>query len=68
MRIQILILGFKGLINKDGDVNENGKKTNRLIRLPRQLTLHVHHAFLYIYLPSLPGYLGPVYVEWGTPV
>ena len=27
MRILILILGFKGLINKDGDVNENGKKT-----------------------------------------
>ena len=26
MRIQILILGFKGLSNKDGDVNEKGKK------------------------------------------
>ena len=55
MRIQILILGFKGLSNKDGDVNEKGKKNNRL-RLPRQLTLHVHHAFLHIYLPSLSGY------------
>ena len=55
MRIQILILGFKGLSNEDDDLNEKGKKTNRL-RLPRQLTLDVHHAFLYIYLPSLPGY------------
>ena len=26
MRIQILILGFKGLSNEDGDVNEKGKK------------------------------------------
>ena len=26
MRIQILILGFKELSNKEGDVNENGKK------------------------------------------
>ena len=42
------------LSNDDGDVNENGKKT---IGLDWQTTtLHVHHAFLYISLPSLYDY------------
>ena len=35
-----------GLSNDGGDANENGKTT----------TLHVHHAFLYISLPSLHDY------------
>ena len=35
------------LSNDDGDVNENGKTA---------ITLHVHHAFLYISLPSLHDY------------
>ena len=35
-----------GLSNDDGDANENGKTT----------TLHVHHAFLYISIPSLHDY------------
>ena len=35
------------LSNDDGDVNENGKAA---------ITLHVHHAFLYISLPSLHDY------------
>ena len=34
------------LSNDDGDVNDNGKKA----------TLHAHHAFLYISLPSLHDY------------
>ena len=33
---------------------ENGKKAIGLIR--KTVTLHVHHAFLYIFLPSLHGY------------
>ena len=40
--------------NDDGDVKENGK---RVIGLDWQTTtLHVHHAFLYISLPSLHVY------------
>ena len=56
MRIQILILGFEGLSNKDGDVNEKGKKPIGLDCQDNWLTLHVQHAFLHIYLPSLHGY------------
>ena len=37
--------------NDDGDGNENGKKAIGLIS--KTTTLHVHHAFLYISLPSL---------------
>ena len=33
---------------------ENGKKAIGLIR--KTVTLHVHHAFLYIFVPSLHGY------------
>ena len=36
------------LSNYDGDGNKNGKNANK--------TLHVHHAFLYISLPSLHNY------------
>ena len=40
--------------NDDGDVKDNGQK---VIGLDWQTTtLHVHHAFLYIFLPSLHGY------------
>ena len=46
------ILG--SLSNDDGDVNKNSKKA---IGLDWQTTtLHVYHAFLYIYLPSLHYY------------
>ena len=38
------------LTNDDGDGSENGKKAMGLDRL------HVHHAFLYISLPSLHDY------------
>ena len=44
----------KSLSNDDDDGNENGKKAIGLISKTR--TLHVHHAFLYISLPSLHYY------------
>ena len=37
--------------NDDGDGNEDVKKAIGLLR--KTTTLHVHHAFLYISLPSL---------------
>ena len=40
--------------NDDGDANEDVKKTIGLLR--KTTTLHVHHAFLYISLPSLHDY------------
>ena len=46
------ILG--NLSNDDGDGNENGKNTIGLIS--KTTILHVHHAFLYISLPSLHNY------------
>ena len=40
--------------NDDGDGSENVKKEIGLIS--KTTTLHVHHAFLYISLPSLHNY------------
>ena len=40
--------------NDDGDGNQAVKKAIGLLR--KTTTLHVHHAFLYISLPSLHGY------------
>ena len=40
--------------NDDGDGNEDVKKTIGL--LSKTTNLHVHHAFLYISLPSLDDY------------
>ena len=40
--------------NDDGDVNQDVKKAIGL--LSKKTTLHVHHAFLYISLPSLHDY------------
>ena len=40
--------------NDDGDVNEDVKKAIGLLR--KTTTLHVHHSFLYISLPSLHEY------------
>ena len=40
--------------NDDGDGNEDVKKAIGLLR--KTTTLHVHHAFLYISLPSLHDY------------
>ena len=37
-----------------GDGNENVKK--QLVKVSKTTTLHVHHAFLYISLPSLHDY------------
>ena len=51
-RTPLLILGSLG--NDDGEVNENGKEGIDLIS--KTATLHVHHAFLYISLPSLHEY------------
>ena len=49
-----LELKLGSLSNDDGDGNENDK---RAIGLDWQTTtLHVHHAFLYISLPSLHDY------------
>ena len=40
--------------NDDGDGNEDVKKAIGLLR--KTTTLHVHHAFVYISLPSLHDY------------
>ena len=40
--------------NDDGDGKEDVKKAIGLLR--KTTTLHVHHAFLYIFLPSLHDY------------
>ena len=49
---------IRSLSNNDDDdddeVNENGKKAKALVG--KTTTLHVHHAFFYISLPSLPDY------------
>jgi len=45
---------IRSFSNDDGDGNENGKKTIGLIS--KTTTLHVHHTFLYISLPSLHDY------------
>ena len=45
-----MLLG--SLRSDDADVNESGKKAIDL-DLSKTTTLHVHHAFLYISLPSL---------------
>ena len=47
-------LSLGSLSNDDGDGNENGKKVMGLDS--ETTTLHVHHAFLYISLPSLHDY------------
>ena len=51
-RTPLLILGSLG--NDDGEVNENGKEGIDFIS--KTTTLQVHHAFLYISLPSLHEY------------
>ena len=47
-----MLLG--SLRSDDADVNESGKKAIDLDL--SKTTLHVHHAFLYISLPSLHDY------------
>ena len=47
-----MILG--SFSNDDGDGKEDVKKAIGLLR--KATTLHVHHAFLYISLPSLRDY------------
>ena len=54
-----LILSLGSLSNDDGDGNENGIKANRF-QLGKKTTLHVHHAFSYISMPSLHDYNGKV--------
>ena len=49
----IQLLG--SISNDDGDGNENGNKAIGL-NSGKTTTLHVHHAFLYISLPSLHDY------------
>ena len=52
--IPVFFLSLGSLSNDDGDGNENGKK---VIGLDSETTtLHVHHSFLYISLPSLHDY------------
>ena len=43
-----------GFGNDDGDGNQDVKKAIGLLR--KTIALHVHHAFLYISLPSLHDY------------
>ena len=52
MAVMVLILG--SFSNDDGDGNQVVKKAIGLLR--KTTTLHVHHAFLYISLPSLHDY------------
>ena len=52
--IPVFFLSLGNLNNDDGDGNENGKKVLGLDS--ETTTLHVHHAFLYISLPSLHDY------------
>ena len=49
---QLLCIG--SFSNDDGDGKEDVKKAIGLLR--KTTTLHVHHAFLYISLPSLRDY------------
>ena len=49
-----LLLGSFSHDDGDGDGNEDVKKPLGLLR--KTTTLHVHHAFLYISLPSLHYY------------
>ena len=42
------------LRNYDGDDNENRKKQQ--VYISKTTILHVHHAFLYVSLPSLHDY------------
>ena len=50
----VLLLKALGSFGDDGDGNQDVKKAIGL--LPKTTNLHVHHAFLYISLPSLHGY------------
>ena len=45
---------LESISNDDGDVNDNGKKAIGLFS--KTTTSHVHHAFVYISLPSLHDY------------
>ena len=46
--------GIGSFSNDDGDGNQDVKKAIGLLR--KTTTLHLHHAFLYISLPSLHDY------------
>ena len=50
---------LKSFSNEDGDGNEDVKKAIALLR--KTTTLHVHHTFLYISLPSLHDLKMPNY-------
>ena len=53
----VVFSDIKGSLSKDdGDGNENSKKAIGLDMTRKTTTLHVHHAFLYISLPSLHDY------------
>ena len=54
VRVPVLSCTHRELSNYDADGNGNGKKAISLIS--KTTTLHMHHAFLYISLPSLPDY------------
>ena len=50
----LLLKALGSFSNDDGDGKQDVKKAVGLLR--KTTTLHVHHAFLYISLPSLHGY------------
>ena len=50
--LDLVLLG--SFSNDDGDSSEDAKKAIGLLR--KTTSLHVHHAFLYISLPSLHDY------------
>ena len=49
--IIVIVIIIREFSNDDGDGNGNVKKTIGL--MSKTTTLHVHHAFLYIFLPLL---------------
>ena len=51
---EVIIGSFSNDGDGDGDGDEDVKKAIGLLR--KTITLHVHHAFLYISLPSLHDY------------
>ena len=51
---KVFSLGSFSNVNGDGDGTEDVKKVMGLSR--KTTTLHVHHAFLFISLPSLHGF------------
>ena len=60
--VRAMRIGF--LTFHDGHDNENVKK--QIVKISKTTTLHVHHAFLFISLPSLDGKMPNFTFLWRT--